>query len=624
MLEKLVSSVGIFSMLGVLMWCPPECWGAPSGGPYGPIGQKYEIPTDAGRVFYVSPDGHHGADGLDIDRPISLEAAIRNAETGDVIILRGGVYRTGDLHFNQGITLQPYLEEAPVLKGSRVATDWESLPGRLWRTRWESLFPLAPQPWWVGRRYLRNTPAYMFNNDMVFIDGKLLETRGYPAELDENSFCIDYDEGYVYIGSDPQDHMVEITAFDNALTRTIEEINGRAPDTKGPVIRGITFTQYAYRAIEIEGYDPEGLSPEESHGNDVIGTVLEHCTISYCSRVAAYLRGDHMVIRHNLISDTATEGLFILASDDVLLEKNIVTRNNEEGLQGYYATAVKIFNQCYRVICRDNLIIDNKDSCGIWYDVGNVDGVVVGNWIENTDNGFFFEISKGIVCAGNVFVNCGTGTKVLNSSGAKVYQNTYVNSRAAFDRDTRGDGNDHFGWHPSTGPGVEERHGHEFGNNLLVAYPDFRSPMFHVGQHRDLAERLTEPMFDYSDHNVYVWGRACSPPDRPSAYALCRMDDQRGPDLIDWAPVAGEGDERSRRFETLADFQALGLGFEQGSSAFLAYDGPLFQGRMLGNYRVYSSFLQQVDVGPLPDEVTAVMPGIDPQAAIPGAFPHAE
>ena len=42
---------------------------------------------------------------------------------------------------------------------------------------------------------------------------------------------------------------------------------------------------------------------------------------------------------------------------------------------------------------KDNLIIDNRDSSGIWYDVGNVDGLFINNWIENTDNGFFFEIS---------------------------------------------------------------------------------------------------------------------------------------------------------------------------------------------------------------------------------------
>jgi hypothetical protein len=39
-----------------------------------------------------------------------MEAAIDRVVTGDAIVMRGGVYRTGGLVLNQGITLQPYAE----------------------------------------------------------------------------------------------------------------------------------------------------------------------------------------------------------------------------------------------------------------------------------------------------------------------------------------------------------------------------------------------------------------------------------------------------------------------------------------------------------------------------------
>lgn len=608
-------AAGIFLMYG------ERALAQPSGGPYGPVGRTYVIPADAAHVYYAAPDGRASADGRSADSPTSIEAAVSRAVSGDAIILRGGVYRTGNLVFNQRITLQPYRNERPVFKGTRIADKWEPLRGGLWRIKWDALFPLAPQPWWVKRNNIRSTPVYRFNNDMVFVDGERLETRGYPAELNEHSFCVDYKEGYIYIGCNPKDHTVEITAYDNALTRTTGKVNGRTSDGLGPIIRGIVFTQYAYRAIEIEGHDPEGISPEAEHGKDVVGTVIEDCTFSYCSRVAAYLRGDGMVIRRNLVTDTGTEGLFILASNDVLLEKNIVTRNNETGIQGYFATAIKIFNQCYRVTCRDNLIIDNPNSSGIWYDVGNVNAVVVDNWIEHTDNGFFLEISKGALCAGNLFVDCGTGTKVLNSSDAKIYLNTYINSRAAFDRDLRGDKADHFGWHPSTGPGVEERDGYEFGNNLLVAYTGFASPMFHAGQQRGLDKRLTKPMFKYLNHNVYVWGRAGSPPERPSSYP---MGDEgvvsHGPALIEWAPVAGDEKTRSRSFDTLDDFRLLGLGFEADSQAFVKYDGPLFKSRMLGDYTLMKAFVEKIKAAPLPPHIAKLLPDNDRDAVPVGAF----
>ncbi len=71
----------------------------------------------------------------------------------------------------------------------------------------------------------------------------------WEGEVDSNSYYIDYDGSLVYIGTDPTNRLVEITAFDAALVRTTGECHGKKSDRKGYVIRGITFTQYAYRAL---------------------------------------------------------------------------------------------------------------------------------------------------------------------------------------------------------------------------------------------------------------------------------------------------------------------------------------------------------------------------------------
>ncbi|MDP3583190.1 MAG: right-handed parallel beta-helix repeat-containing protein, partial [Ignavibacteria bacterium] len=354
----------------------------PSGGPYGPITQSYEIPQNTGRVIYVSVDGKKEQTGESINKPTTIEAAIAQAKSGDAVILRGGIYRTGNLIFNQGITIQPYLSEQPILKGTFVVSDWKNLGNGLWRTKWTHLFPSKPADWWQRDREGKKTPQLKFNNDMVFVNGKFLQSAGWEGEVTEDTYYIDYENGLVYIGTDPTNKLIEITAFDCALLRTIRECNGKASDHKGPIVRGITLTQYAYRAIEIEGVEPEGLSPEDKHGKDVVGSEFENCTISFCSRVAGYFRGDRFKMRHCKISDTSTEGIYVISSSDVLLEKNIFTRNNIEGITGYYPAAVKIFNQSYRVICNDNLVIDHPYSNGIWYDVGNVDGIFTNNWIE--------------------------------------------------------------------------------------------------------------------------------------------------------------------------------------------------------------------------------------------------
>ncbi len=295
---------------------------------------------------------------------------------------------------------------------------------------------------------------------MVFVDGRLLRSVGWEGELDEGSFYVDYEKGEVYVGADPTNRLVEITAFDGALVRTTAPVHGKTNDRKGPVIRGITFTQYAWRALEVEGKrsfgptdeptdEPLGPADPATYGKEVTGTTLENVTISFCSRVGGYFRGDGLVLRNSLISDTSTEGFYVIGSSDVLLERNVFRRNNVEELTGYYPAAVKIFNQSHRVTCRDNLVIDNPRSNGIWYDVGNRDGVFVDNWVENALDGFFFEISKGAIVAGNVFVGCDKGVRVLNSSNVRVYHNTFVDTVASFERNERSAVADHFGWHPA-------------------------------------------------------------------------------------------------------------------------------------------------------------------------------
>jgi hypothetical protein len=342
--------------------------------------------------------------------------------------------------------------------------------------------------------------------------------------------------------------------------------------------------------------------PPSQFGKEVVGTVLEHLTISFCSRVAGYFRGDNLVIRHCLVSDCGTEGLYVVNSADVLLERNIVTRTNSaEKLTGYYASAVKIFNQSYRTVCRENLIIDNPHSSGVWYDVGNIDGVFVDNWVERTNDGFFFEISKGAICAGNVFVNCSPGTRILNSSNVQLYQNTYYNSTANFARTERSAVGDHFGWHSSSGPDVTERHGHRFGNNLLVADATFRGPLLQFFQSPAVRDRLKDPHVSALDGNVY----------------LRRAGAQPQP-LIVWGPVDNERNVVD--VFALDELRRLQPAFEKAGQAFPDYWGPLFRGAELGHFEVVVGFPAAKSGAPLPDAVRAALGWKKTKDVFPGAY----
>lgn len=559
----------------------------PSGGPYGPIQQRYEVPQ-AKNVYYVAPDGNDTSAGTSLDQPTTLASAIERAVTGDAIILRGGTYRTGGLRLSQGITLQPYLDERPILKGTEVATEWTAQPNGMWRTSWEKLFPAKPADWWRRDRNAKQTPLHLFNNDMVFVDGVLLNSAGGEHDVNEHSYYIDYENGQVYIGVNPENKLVEITAHDAALIRTIADAHGKKNDRKGITMRGLTLTQYAYRALEIEGTEPEKHMDPANFGKEIVGSVLEHLTISFCSRVAGYFRGDNLTIRNCLISDNGTEGIYVINSADVLIEKNIITRTNVEKITGYFASAVKIFNQSYRTICRDNLVIDNPHASGIWYDVGNIDGVFINNWIERTNDGFFFEISKGAICAGNVFVNCNKGIRILNSSNVQVYQNTFFNSVASFERSERSAVGDHFGWHPSTGPDVEERHNHVFVNNILAADESFKGPLLQFQQTPAVKDRLKDSQVKDLNGNVYV--RRAGPTPQP---------------LIAWSPV--QTDRGRVDIRTLDELRQLQPNFDTKSQALSDFRGLLFRGMELGNFELLSASPVSGNGVPLPAHIRSVL-----------------
>jgi len=581
-----------------LLLAPPVAIAHPSGGPYGPVQKTYELPV-AAHIYYVAPDGQAEADGLTVAAPTTLASAIDRVVTGDAIILRGGTYRTGGLELNQGITLQPYADERPVLKGTQVATKWESLRDGVWRTPWRILFPVKPADWWRRNREGMRTPLHRFNNDMVFVDGRALQSAGWEGELDANTFSIDYEGGYVFIRQDPTGHEIEITTQDSALVRTTRPVHGKASDGKGPVIRGLTFTQYAYRAIEIEGKEPEGPQDPATFGKEVVGTTLENVTITHCSRVAGYFRGDHLTVRNCLVSDTSTEGIYIIGSADCLLERNIFARNNVEKITGYYPSAVKIFNQSHRVTCRDNLVIDQPDSNGIWYDVGNVDGVFVDNWIENCLDGFFFEISKGAICAGNVFVNCDHGVRSLNSSNVSVWNNTFVDSVASFERTERSAVNDHFGWHPATGPGVDQREGHVFANNLLTASAGFAKPLLRFEQPALLRERLTRPQVKLLDGNVFV-------------------RDGTAKTLLVWSPSTVESN--LQELPSLAAFQKLQPRFSAHDFELPEYHGPLFRSRELHRFELTQDFPGAKAGVPWPADILSLLGLTADRAPFPGAY----
>jgi parallel beta-helix repeat protein len=471
----------------------------------------------------------------------------------------------------------------------------------LWKTKWDRLFPADPEDWWQRNREERFTPLHRFNDDMVFVDGRFLQSAANTGELNNNTFYVDYAKKEIYLAIDPASKLIEITAFSMALHRVYYDVNGKKNDGIGPVIRGIDFTQYADSTIFVECVDPVGLKKESEIGKEVQGTLIEDCAISWCSRIAMFLMGDKTTVRNCHVSNTSREGIYVVGSADVLLENTIIEKNNIENITGCYPAGVKIFNQCYRCTVRNNLVTNMPNSNGVWYDVGNVDGRFINNWIENvgtpevpvstksvwpSQNGFFFEISKGAIAAGNVFVNCDHGILVLNASNVEMYNNTFVNSMVCIARDTRSAQGDHFGWHPSTGPDVDERYGHVFVNNLLTGDTRFDRPLLLVWQPAVLCEKLNETPLKQFDNNVFA-----------------KQNDSYKP-LAFWSPSKAENCQSE--IKTLAELQQLS-GAAAKSQVLEGKHLPLFKSGIIGNYQLLDEFSGKTAATEIPASVKKLM-----------------
>jgi hypothetical protein len=160
---------------------------------------------------------------------------------------------------------------------------------------------------------------------------------------------------------------------------------------------------------------------------------------------------------------------------------------------------------------------------------------------------------------------------VLNSSDVQIYNNTFVNSTACIARNARSAAGDHFGWHPSTGPDVDERDGHIFVNNLLTGDKDFDRLLLYAWQPASLCERITNSQLKQLDYNVYVSG-----------------SDKTDNPIILWSPAQNENCRLT--FNSLEEFRKLHPEFSGNSRYFPGYDTPLFKSPELGNYQLLPTF----------------------------------
>jgi hypothetical protein len=469
-------------------------------GPFGPITESYPLPTANYRV--VSPNGS-GTQYTLANPGVFNADALNTAPSGATIVFRGGTYRLGDISYNKTLTLQPYLNEVPVLNGSEIATNWVQ-SGNYWEITWNNLFNEGNPP-----TYNTGGNPAIHNLEIVVLDNVPLSQVDEIGLVNSETFFVDYVNNKITIGVNPNNKLVELAKYRSGLTRN----QGDSNNIEAGAIRGLTFKNYATSGFISSPSEPE---PNEAvniniSGVEMLNLIVENNIFINNGRLGAVIRGDNAVVSNNEFAYNGFHGVTVKASNNVTVKNNWVHHNNYNKVV-FFPAAIKILNQCSGITVKNNLVEYNKNT-GIWFDIGIKNSSIVNNLLRNNSHSSIkVEISKDGIIAGNLIVNNkGTwdGINILNCGRMKVYNNTIsgVTKSIKIRRDHRNN-QSAFGWHADTGVGPGNYENHEVANNLIVLG---RSSLLEIVENNVSCKQDIDAQVDLLDFNGYHRSDSSSP-----------------------------------------------------------------------------------------------------------------
>lgn len=530
--------------------------------------QQSSYPVPAQNAFFVAPEGDEVNTGVDLNSPWTLAKALRDAPSGATLLLRGGTYRTGFRNSENGgervnetliskaLTIQPYNDEIPILKGSLVAKDW-ARDGDAWKTTWIYHFP----PGNGDASATRENPMAAYNDGVWVDEEPLWQVEGHD-QVEPGTFYLDYDTDTLYVGTDPMGKTVEVTAFAMGF-------NNWQMQEPNVIIRGLTFMQYAVLAISLDS--PNVLIENNCFiQNRNTGVFVGNPGVR---RFEPY--GIGAIVRNNDFFENGAKAAGTIRGHQFLFENNIVRNNNTKRAK-YSSGGVK-FVRSDGVIVRHNLFEKNT-NVSVWFDVGSTNAQIVSNVIRNNDgDAIFWEISDQSIIAGNLIVNNPAGVRIAGSTNTNIFNNTFHNNSVtvfAPDPDRR---------NTQQGPGYTE--------NIAI-----KNNIFSVINHSDTERILVfktgiceQPLVSDLNYNVYY-----------------RSNLNQPEGLIEWEkyPYA-ENCQRIRSGTVYGSLEAFqresgfeSNGFEIGSGLL-----PLFLDAETGDYRLMSDSPAISAGSPLPPKI---------------------
>lgn len=593
----------------------------------------YEVPADSSKVRFVDADATSDGiigddttgDGTEAKPYRTLSKAVASSVAGGTIVFRQGIHRITDstrVAITKRLSLQPFPHERVWITGS------DDISGRNWvqdgtayrLDGWTAQFPTlttdAPD---VDSRY-----PLASNRDMLFINGQPLVQIGTtfiftnpsnPAQrfvysrcdgvaIRPGTFCVDYDADRLYIGDSPVNQLVEATVTDRVI-----RLESGSTDS---AIRGLGFAHFAEAPVRILA------NPAR--------TPIEKNVFIWNGINGLRSFGSDMQIRDNIFNYNGRGGFRGSGMSRMVLERNTISYNNTERFRSNNdADGAKMVNGD-RMVIRNNLITNNY-AHALWLDGSVTNATVVNNRVlDNQEIGIFFEISRGVIIAGNVSARNGSaGIQISGSSKARIYNNTLVSNRQAVEIKDTNRVNATNELTATTDPrtldaqvaaGIDwETRDVVVKNNIFSNATTTTDPRAMVNVYDGPCGSV--PRTPTRDANGFVIRAACNDAEPEGTYATLdynayyRAHAEQPINIARWMPQALT-DSPDDRYPTLDAFRSATGNEQNGIAIDNGVTNPFFVGEAVGDYRLKTNS-SAINAGqPLPDTAEWTAPNGSP------------
>ncbi len=386
--------------------------GPQAEGPSAPPHAK----TDKAQTIHVAESGADDAAGSEKEPLKTIEAAIKKSNAGDKIVVHGGTYREAlKIENRPGLIITAAPNETVWLDGAEPVENWQQA-GDLWVSPgWTADFDSSPTYKWgdpdgtkAGWQFVNPQYPMAAHPDQVWIDGERLDQVGSKDEVEPGKFYVDYVSDELFLGDDPDSHLVTASTLTRAL-------RVRSPQVQ---IRGIGVRHYASSvphmgAITIEASD----------------VVLDQLSVSDNATTGVHVLSSGVRLRHVDLERNGMMGLSATGADRLYLDHVSARNNNIERFnQSPAAGGIKI-GRSSDITVRDSDFVDNLAN-GVWFDESVAGITLINNRvIGNSGHGVSIEISGRATVVGNVIArNRDNGIKINDSEDVRVWNNTFVDN----------------------------------------------------------------------------------------------------------------------------------------------------------------------------------------------------